>query len=116
MLRISSIVVLLGALLAGCQQPGEEEMFTEVSRKKTGIDFRNLLREDENFNIFKYQYFNNGGGLAIGDFNNDGLEDIVFTGNMVKNRLYINQGDFQFEDVTTSSGIAEKEGWCMRRP
>ncbi len=112
MLRISSIVVLLGVLLAGCQQSGKEEMFTEVSRNKTGIDFRNLLREDENFNIFKYQYFNNGGGLAIGDFNNDGLEDIVFTGNMVKNRLYINQGDLRFEDVTTTSGIAGKEGWC----
>jgi hypothetical protein len=112
MLRICSVFVLLGTLLLGCQSSDKQELFTEVSRNKTGIDFRNLLREDENFNIFKYQYFNNGGGLAIGDFNNDGLEDIVFTGNMVKNRLYINQGDFHFEDVTTSSGIAEKEGWC----
>ncbi len=87
-------------------------LFTKVSKKKTGIEFRNLLKEDENFNIFKYQYFNNGGGLAVGDFNNDGLQDLVFTGNMVKNRLYLNKGDFHFEDITKKSGIAEKEGWC----
>lgn len=86
--------------------------FTEVPRSQTGIDFRNLVIEKETFNIFKYQYFYNGGGTAIGDFNNDGLQDLVFTGNMVKNRLYLNKGNFEFEDITTTSGIAEKEGWC----
>lgn len=86
--------------------------FSEVPRSRTNIEFRNLLVEKETFNIFKYQYFYNGGGTAVGDFNNDGLVDILFTGNMVKNRLYLNQGDFNFEDVTQASGIAEKEGWC----
>ena len=85
--------------------------FSEVPRSRTGIDFRNLVIEKETFNIFKYQYFYNGGGTAVGDFNNDGLQDLVFTGNMVKNRLYLNRGDFEFEDVTKTSGIADHEGW-----
>jgi hypothetical protein len=87
-------------------------MFSEVPRSKTGIDFRNLVIEKETFNIFKYQYFYNGGGVAVGDFNNDGLQDLVFTGNMVKNRLYLNKGGLEFEDATLASGIAAKEGWC----
>ncbi len=86
--------------------------FSEVPKSQTGIEFRNLVIEKETFNIFKYQYFYNGGGTAVGDFNNDGLQDLVFTGNMVKNRLYINKGNFEFEDITKESGIAEKEGWC----
>ena len=86
--------------------------FSKISSIKTGVDFRNMIRETEDFNIFQYQYFYNGGGLAAGDFNNDGLQDLIFTGNMVKNRLYINKGNFKFDDVTLKSGIAEKEGWC----
>lgn len=87
-------------------------LFSEVPRSQTGIEFRNLVMEKETFNIFKYQYFYNGGGTAVGDFNNDGLQDLVFTGNMVKNRLYLNKGNFEFQDITQTSGIAEKEGWC----
>ncbi len=86
--------------------------FSEVPRSQTGIEFRNLVIEKETFNIFKYQYFYNGGGTAVGDFNNDGLQDIVFTGNMVKNRLYLNKGNFEFQDITKESGIADQEGWC----
>lgn len=89
-----------------------EAAFTELPKSQTGIEFRNLVIEKETFNIFKYQYFYNGGGTAVGDFNNDGLQDLVFTGNMVKNRLYLNKGNFEFQDITKESGIAEKEGWC----
>ncbi|MEL7221830.1 MAG: VCBS repeat-containing protein, partial [Bacteroidota bacterium] len=111
-LRLFSPLLLTIAVWGCNEKPATSAMFTEVSRSRSGIDFRNMLKEDENFNIFKYQYFNNGGGVAVGDFNNDGLQDLVFTGNMVKNRLYINQGDLKFEDHTQTSGIAAKEGWC----
>ncbi len=118
MKRILYIIIIIIAI-SSCKNEPKDALFTKVSANTTGIDFRNLLKEDENFNIFKYHYFNNGGGVAAGDFNNDGLQDLVFTGNMVKNRLYINKtcpdcsgGDFEFEDVTQKSGIASKEGWC----
>lgn len=103
---------LLVLLPLSCSHPEGGSLFTEVPRSRTGIDFRNLIVEKETFNIFKYQYFYNGGGTAVGDFNNDGLQDLVFTGNMVKNRLYLNRGGFEFQDVTKESGIAEQEGWC----
>ncbi len=89
------------------------KLFTELGESKTGINFRNLLKEDNpDFNIALYPYFYNGSGVAIGDINNDGLPDICFTGNMVKNRLFLNKGNFHFEDITEKSGIATKEGWC----
>jgi enediyne biosynthesis protein E4 len=91
----------------------KQTLFTRLSESETGIDFRNLLKEDnEQFNVMTNPYFYNGGGVAVGDINNDGLPDIFFTGNMVKNRLYLNKGNFQFEDITDKAGIAIKEGWC----
>jgi len=87
-------------------------LFTELDRSKTGIDFRNLLAEDETLNVSHYIYFYNGAGVAIGDINNDGLQDIFFTGNMVKNRLYLNKGNLEFENITAQSHVSEKQGWC----
>lgn len=86
--------------------------FELLEKGRTGLDFRNLLKETEDFNIFKYQYFYNGAGVATADINNDGLEDIFFTGNMVKNRLFLNKGNLKFENITQSSGVAKYEGWC----
>ncbi len=107
------LILLSGMLLFSCNNDDKSKLFTKLSKNKTGIDFRNLLIEnDSSFNILKYPYFYNGGGVAVGDLNNDGLPDLVFTGNMVKNRLYINKGNFKFEDVTQQSHIADKEGWC----
>ena len=95
-------------LFASCKEE-QKKMFTKLSADQTGIDFRNLLKEDNpQFNIVLYPYFYNGGGVAVGDINNDGLPDICFTGNMVKNRLYLNKGNFKFEDITERSGIASK--------
>jgi ASPIC and UnbV. len=97
---------------AACNR-SKPKLFTRLSADETGINFRNLLKEDNpDFNIVLYPYFYNGGGVAVGDINNDGLPDICFTGNMVKNRLYLNKGNFEFEDITEKSGIAAKEGWC----
>jgi hypothetical protein len=78
----------------------------------TGIDFRNMLRESDDMNVMNYSYFYNGAGVAVGDINNDGLQDLLFTGNMVKNRLFLNKGNFEFEDITEKSGIASLQGWC----
>lgn len=98
-------------IITGCGQPGDK-LFAKVSSSKSSINFKNLLVEDEEFNVSNYPYFYNGGGVAVGDINNDGLTDIFFTGNMVKNRLYLNKGNFEFEDITAKSTVADKQGWC----
>jgi hypothetical protein len=109
--RYITILSLSSFLWGGCiNKPGT--VFTELNSAKTGIEFRNLLVEDESLNVAHYIYFYNGGGVAIGDINGDGLQDVFFSGNMVKNRLFLNKGNFEFEDITTTSGVAEKQGWC----
>ena len=75
------------------------------------MDFVNLLVENEDLNIMKYDYLYNGGGVAVGDINQDGLEDIYFSGNMVDNKLYLNKGNFKFEDITEKAGVAAANGW-----
>lgn len=92
--------------LAFCQSG-----FESLKPGKTKINFKNQLTEDRENNILRYEYFYNGGGVAVGDLDNDGLDDIFFTGNMVSNRLYRNQGDLKFEDVTKSAGIEGKNSW-----
>jgi hypothetical protein len=87
-------------------------LFTLLDKNSTGVNFRNIFLDDGTLNLDNYIYFYNGGGVAVGDINNDDLQDILFTGNMVKNRLFLNKGNFQFEDITASSGVAEKQGWC----
>lgn len=98
-------------LFAGCKD-NTSHLFTLLNEGRTNINFKNTIFEEESLNVLNYTYFYNGGGVAIGDINNDGLPDILFTGNMVKNRLFVNKGDFQFEDITAKSGVAEKQGWC----
>ena len=90
----------------------KSSVFTQLDESKTGISFKNTIFEDGPLNVANYIYFYNGNGVAIGDINNDGLQDILFTGNMVKNRLYLNKGNFTFENITDKAGIAEKQGWC----
>ena len=107
------LIIIIDFSLASCnQKPKSETQFSLLTHEKTGLDFRNMLKETETFNIFEYQYFYNGGGVAIADFNNDGLQDVCFTGNMVKNRMFLNKGKLKFEDITEKSRIAEAEGWC----
>ncbi|QHT66555.1 VCBS repeat-containing protein [Rhodocytophaga rosea] len=99
-------------LFQTCKQKQEQStLFSLLPASETGIKFSNQLTESEEFNVLKYGYFYNGGGVAIGDLNNDGLQDIYFTGNMVSNRLYINKGSFEFEDVTESAGVGAMVGW-----
>ena len=88
-----------------------QRMFDLISPNQTGIHFANNLQEDLVTNIFNYEYYYNGGGVAIGDINNDGLPDIYFSGTKVENKLYLNKGNFQFEDITASAGVGGGEGF-----
>jgi hypothetical protein len=106
--RLSAVFFVI--IFIGCKNH-DSHLFSLLDKDHTGINFQNTLFEDGPLNVANYIYFYNGAGVAIGDINNDGLQDILFTGNMVRNRLYLNKGNFQFEDITAKAGIAEKQGW-----
>ncbi|AUP78808.1 VCBS repeat-containing protein [Flavivirga eckloniae] len=89
----------------------KETLFESIPSNETGITFNNAIEESPGNFFIVYNYAYNGGGVAIGDINNDGLSDIYFTGNQVENKLYLNKGDFQFEDITDSAGVGGGEGW-----
>ncbi|MEL6925078.1 MAG: CRTAC1 family protein [Bacteroidota bacterium] len=89
----------------------ETALFSKLPASETGIDFVNKVEDGKEFNVLTYRNFYNGGGVGIGDINNDGLDDVFFTANMASNRLYLNKGDLKFEDISESSGIAGKRGW-----
>ena len=89
----------------------KEPLFSLLTPEESGVDFVNYVENQKNFNIFKYRNFYNGGGVAIGDINNDGLPDIYLTGNMETNRLYLNKGNMQFEDITEKAGVAGNKPW-----
>jgi hypothetical protein len=87
------------------------KLFTLMDDSHTGIHFSNDITETEAFNMIEYLYFNNGAGVAAGDINNDGLIDIYFTANQKSNKLYLNSGDFVFEDISENSGVAGTADW-----
>jgi hypothetical protein len=89
----------------------DNQLFTLLNSKKTGIDFANDVVDGEKFNIFTYRNYYNGAGVAIGDINNDGLPDIYFTSNQHKNKLYLNKGHFVFEDITEKAGVGGTMDW-----
>ncbi|MDQ3537137.1 MAG: VCBS repeat-containing protein, partial [Bacteroidota bacterium] len=102
---ISFFLVGLGA----CNR--NPKQFTFLPHDKTGLDFRNDLVETQHNNIMTYEYSYNGGGIAVGDINNDGLPDVYFSGNYVSNKLFLNKGDFLFEDITHISGTEGRADW-----
>lgn len=103
-------ISIIALCFSACKQ--KQTLFREVKPNKSGIHFNNEIKEDDELNILHYEYIYNGGGVGIGDFNNDSLPDIYFTGNLVQNKLYINRGKMKFEDVTDSAGVNGNGKWC----
>jgi hypothetical protein len=103
--------LIVAAALAGCGRAREPQLFELLSPSRTGVTFANRLPDDTAFNILTYMYYYDGGGVAVGDVNNDGLPDLYFTSNVGPNRLYLNKGDYRFEDVTERAGVADPDGW-----
>ena len=113
-MRINWLFVLL--LIVGCEGPASEKsagphLFTLLPADETGIDFINQLDFNKDFNIYTYRNFYNGGGVAIGDVNRDGLVDLFLTANMYPNKLYLNKGNFQFEDITQEAELGGLGAW-----
>lgn len=86
-------------------------LFEEISPSYSGVDFANNLVETDQFNIIEYLYFYNGGGVAIADINNDSLPDLYFSSNQNSNKLYLNKGNFKFEDITETAGVSGIGNW-----
>jgi hypothetical protein len=102
------ILFLLAVLLFSCKN---ETLFEKISSSHSGVTFNNKITENDSINPLDKLNIYNGGGVGIGDFNNDGLQDIYLIGNQVSNRLYINKGDFKFVDVTNEAGVGGIGGW-----
>lgn len=101
-----------GLLMVTCSDKKDAEWtFDLTSPEETGFDFVNRVQNTEDFNIFLYRNFYNGAGVGIGDINNDGLEDVYMTANMGSNKLFLNKGNFQFEDITERAGVSSEGKW-----
>jgi hypothetical protein len=99
------------AALAGCRPAAQPALFERLPPESTGVAFVNALPEDSAFNIQNYLYYYNGGGVAAGDIDGDGLPDLYLTSSLGSNRLYLNKGGFRFEDITDRAGVADSVGW-----
>lgn len=108
-------ILLIFSVLLACNDnrtaTGEGELFELKDNKAIGIEFRNDLTYTSEFNVYKYRNFYNGGGVAIGDINNDGLADVFLTSNQGPNRLFLNKGNWKFEDITESAGVGGERAW-----
>jgi enediyne biosynthesis protein E4 len=107
--------IALAFVLTSCRDQEKSAdaspLFTSISSAESKIDFANKLTFDQKFNIYTYRNFYNGGGVGLGDVNNDGLIDVYFTGNQIGNKLYLNKGNFKFEDITDKAGVGGNQNW-----
>ena len=101
---------LASLLFIGCSKK-EGQLFEKLSSEESNITFANQLLESKNISILDYLYYYNGGGVSLGDINNDGLVDIYFTSNQGKNKLYLNKGNNKFEDISVKAGVESQSDW-----
>src|SRR5688572_7397182 len=104
------IFICLPVLLIACNKG--ETLFNQVSSSHSGITFNNIITENDSINPVDIVNVYNGGGVGIGDFNNDGLQDVFFSGNMVACKLYLNKGGFKFDDITAEAGVEGMGRWA----
>ncbi len=117
-LFLISNILFAVLIFNSCSEPSKKVqhkksavLFTSLDNSHTNIHFTNKVTENLYFNFLNYPYIYNGGGLAVGDINNDGLEDLYFTSNQNSNKLYLNQGDFKFKDITITANVTDDKGW-----
>jgi enediyne biosynthesis protein E4 len=115
MKRLSFGLLLFVILLNNCKskqgEQSNDSTLTLQESKETGLSFSNELKDTKDQNITEYLYYYNGGGVGVGDINNDGLEDVFFTSNQGQDKLFLNKGNLKFEDITSSAGIVVDNGW-----
>jgi hypothetical protein len=109
-IRVAVCAVGLLVLFGCADKPNSH--FKKISSSYSGIDFNNEIKQTDSINILDFSNVYNGGGVGVADFNNDGLQDIYFTGNVVENKLYLNKGDLKFKDITGESGTEGESKWC----
>ena len=117
-IRFYKIIILnFLVIFFSCEKKMDEEivnydyLFNKIKSNVSGIDFNNSLKFSEDLNIIEYLYFYNGGGVAVGDINNDGFEDLYLSSNQGKDKLFINLGDFKFKDISNSAGLDTLNTW-----
>ena len=118
-LKYLAVIILISLGVTSCKKDTQtindseknSAIFNRVLPKESGIDFSNNLTENDSLNYFTYTYLYMGGGISAGDINNDGLIDLYFTGNQVPNKLYLNKGNLQFEDITEKAGVGGDDRW-----
>lgn len=114
MKKISIPAIFLLLTITASRTVAQQPLFQLLAPKTTGVKFSNALNETERLNVLAYEYFYNGGGVAAGDVNNDGLQDLFFTANMTPNKLYLNKGNMRFADITKEAGKGlegKPDGW-----
>ena len=106
---VTACLSLILLVCAACNS--KKTLFKKLEASATGIEFNNELKESDSLNVLDISNIYNGGGVGVGDFNKDGLSDIYFTGNKVSNKLYLNKGDMQFNDITLEAGVTGEGRW-----